>query len=108
MDCPAQVNDVRLEIIEQGSPLAAHLAIAERARKRSQLRHILGPVLFPGTIQIFGIVHRENGNLVTMLLEQLLQVEHVDTVATATIVEFVSEKDFQDCDPFMEKTFFLI
>ena len=103
-----QVNDVRLEIIEQGSPLAANLGIAERARKRSQLGHVLGPVLFPGTIQIFGIIHRENSNLVTVLLEQPLQVEHVDAVATATIVELVSEKNFQDCDPFMEKTFFLI
>jgi len=53
-------------------PLAANLGIAERARKRGQLGHVLGPILFPRAIQIFGIVHRENGNLVTMLLEQLL------------------------------------
>ena len=31
-----------------------------------------------------------------VLLKQLLQVEHIDAVATATIVELVSEKDFQN------------
>ena len=89
-----QVDDIRFEIIEQSSPLAAHLAIAEGARERSHLGHVPWPVLAPGTLQVLGIVHRKDGHLVAVLLKQLLQVEHIDAVATATIIELVGKKNF--------------
>ena len=72
-----------------------HLAyIAEGACERSHLGHVPWPVLAPGTLLVLGIVHGENSHLVTVLLKQLLQVEHIDAVATATILELVGEKNF--------------
>ena len=91
-----QVEHIGLEVIQQCSKFLLHLAIAEGARERSHLGHVPWPVLAPGTLQVLGIVHRKDGHLVAVLLKQLLQVEHIDAVATATIIELVGEKDFQN------------
>lgn len=91
-----QVEYIGLEVFEQCGKLLLHLAIAEGACERCQLGHVLWPILAPGTLQVIGIIHGEDRHLVAVLLEQLLQVEHIDAVATATIIELVGEKDFQN------------
>ena len=86
-----EVHNIRPEIFQQTNELPFHLLRAERSRESHQPAHVLREILLPRRLQILGIIHGEHRHLMSLLLQQLLRIEHAHAVPAPAVVEFVGK-----------------
>ena len=84
-----QMHHIRLEVIQQLRELALHFPITKRTGKSHQFAHILWKVFLPRRIQILRIVHGKNRYLMPIGLQQLFQIEHINTITATAVIKLI-------------------
>ena len=70
------------------------LYITNRTGKSHQVTHILWKVFLPRRIQILRIVHGEYRYFMPMRIQQLFQIEHINTITATAVIKLVCSKIF--------------
>ena len=95
-----QVNDIRLEIIQQCVEFPFYLFRTEWPSKGFKYvgtrreAYLARKIFAPRSREIFRMLHGEYRSIVIVVFEQLFQIQRAYAVSAAAVVEFIGEQNF--------------